>query len=152
MPPEGHLHMSVVQPKRMTKAEYEHLAAFRYSLRRFLRFSEEAVRPLGIEPQQHQALLAVEGFPGDGDVTLGELAEQLQIKPHSAVGLVNRMAEQGLMIRKSAKDDRRKVLVSVTRQGKELLERLSEAHRQELRRIGGRLREQLESLCADEPC
>src|SRR3569832_1651151 len=72
---------------RLSKAEYELLAAFRYALRQFLRFSEEAARAVGIEAQQHQALLAVKGFPGRDRITISELAERLQIRHHSAVGM-----------------------------------------------------------------
>ncbi len=132
--------------KRLQKSEYEHLAAFRYALRRFLRFSEEAARPLGLEPQQHQALLAVEGFPGRERVTLGELAEQLQIRHHSAVGLVNRLVRQGLMARTTATTDRRQVFVSLTPWGKDLLDRLSAVHRAELQRLGPHLNVLLERI------
>lgn len=132
--------------RRLRQSEYEHLAAFRYALRRFLRFSEEAVRPFGLEPQQHQALLAVQGFPGREHISLGELAEQLQIKPHSAVGLVNRMVEQGLMVRQSAEDDQRRVHVLLTATGKGLLEGLSSIHREELRRLGPQLKDLLDLL------
>lgn len=135
----------------LKKSEYVHLAAFRYALRRFLRFSEDAVRPLGIEPQQHQALLAVEGFPGRERITLGELAEQLQIRPHSAVGLVNRMVDQKLMTRKVGALDRRQVHVSLTAHGKDILEKLSGLHREELRRLGPHLNDLLGRLSAPDP-
>ncbi len=72
---------------RVTKAEYEALAAFRYNLRQFLSFSESAAASAGLTPRQYQAFLAIKGFPGRDSVTIGELAEQLQIAHHSAVGL-----------------------------------------------------------------
>jgi DNA-binding MarR family transcriptional regulator len=131
--------------KALRKVDFEKLAAFRYALRRFARFSEEAVRPLGLEPQQHQALLAVEGFPGRNWVSLGELAEQLQIRPHSAVGLVDRLEKSGLMIRGTAPEDGRRVRVRLTPKGRAALERLSAVHREELRRIGP----SLQGLLAD---
>ena len=81
---------------RLSKAEYELLAACRYALRQFVRFSEESARAMRIEPQQHQALLAIKGFPGRDKVTIGELAERLQIRHHSAVGLAGRLAANGL--------------------------------------------------------
>jgi DNA-binding MarR family transcriptional regulator len=136
--------------KRLVKADFEKLAAFRYALRRFARFSEEAARPLGLEPQQHQALLAVEGFPGRNRATVGELAEQLQIRPHSAVGLVDRLAKLGFLIREPDPDDRRRVHVRLTPKGREVLERLSTAHREELRRIGPHLRGLLSDLDGNE--
>lgn len=134
---------------RLGKADFEKLAAFRYALRRFARFSEDAVRPLGLEPQQHQALLAVEGFPGRDWATLGELAEQLQIKPHSAVGLVDRLERLGFLVRTPAPEDRRRVRVRLTPGGREVLERLSEVHREELRRVGPHLRGLLADLAGD---
>jgi DNA-binding MarR family transcriptional regulator len=120
----------------LSKTEYELLASFRYALRQFLRFSEEAARGAGIEPQQHQALLAVKGFPGRDWVTIGELAERLQIRHHSAVGLVNRLVTQGLLARMAATADRRQVHVTLTEQGLALLAQLSAVHKEELWRLG----------------
>lgn len=132
--------------KRLGKAEFEMLAAFRYALRRFARFSEDAARPLGLEPQQHQALLAVEGYPGRERINLKELAEQLQIRHHSAVGLVDRLVKQGFMARIPSLKDRRQVMVGLTSRGREILKKLSTAHREELRRIGPHLRDLLTTL------
>lgn len=123
-----------------------HLAAFRYALRQFLRFSEESARSVGIEPQQHQALLAIMGFPGRDRITISELAERLQIRHHSAVGLVDRLVAQGLVGRESAMDDRRQVYVRLTARGDTLLEQLTTAHREELRRLGPQLSAILERL------
>ncbi len=141
---------AITLKKRLSKAEFEHLAAFRYALRRFIRFSEEAVRALGTEPQQHQALLAIEGFPGREYVSLGELAEKLQIKHHSAVGLVDRMVKEGLLARKSSKEDRRQVHVLLTPRGRDLLEHLSAVHREELKRLGPHLNALLERISESE--
>src|SRR6202044_268812 len=80
----------------VTKADFEMLASFRYELRRFLHFSEGAAREAGLTPGQHQALLAVKGFPGKDRITIGELAERLQVAHHSAVGLVDRLAANDL--------------------------------------------------------
>ncbi|MHB8453635.1 MAG: MarR family winged helix-turn-helix transcriptional regulator [Acidiferrobacterales bacterium] len=91
----------------VTKAEYEMLAAFRYALRQFLRFSENIVAKIGLTPQQHQAMLAVKGYPDRDTATIGELAERLQIKHNSAVGLVDRLVTQRLMVRHPASGDRR---------------------------------------------
>jgi DNA-binding MarR family transcriptional regulator len=128
----------------VSKADYEALASFRYALRHFLRFSEDAVRGAGLTPVQHQALLAVKGFPERERVTIGELAERLQIAHHSAVGLVNRLVGRGFLLRTPGAKDRRQVYVSVTAEGASLLEELTETHRGELRRLGP----QLESLLA----
>lgn len=121
---------------RLSKAEYETLASFRYALRQFLRFSEESARAQGIEPQQHQALLAVKGFPGRDWITISELAERLQIRHHSAVGLVDRLVAQGLLTREPAADDRRQVYIMLTEQGETVLEQLAATHKEELRRLG----------------
>jgi DNA-binding MarR family transcriptional regulator len=121
---------------RLSKAEYETLASFRYALRQFLRFSEESARALGIEPQQHQALLAVKGFPGRDRITISELAERLQIRHHSAVGLVDRLVAHGLLAREPATADRRQVYIMLAERGETLLEQLTAAHKVELRRLG----------------
>jgi DNA-binding MarR family transcriptional regulator len=125
---------------RLSKAEYELLATFRYALRQFLRFSEEAARAAGIEPQQHQALLAIKGFPERDQITISELADRLQIRHHSAVGLVDRLVAHGLLAREPATGDRRQVYVGLTALGEALLEQLTAAHKQELRRLGPELR------------
>jgi len=130
----------------VSKSELEALAAFRYTLRQFMRFSEEAAQAVGLTPQQHQALLNIQGFPGRDQITIGELAERLKIRPHSAVGLVNRLVTEGFVKRETAKADRRQVYVKLSRRGLEMLERLSEAHRAELKRIGPQLGQLLEQL------
>jgi DNA-binding MarR family transcriptional regulator len=130
----------------MSDADYQALAAFRYALRQFLRFSEEAARRAGVTPQQYLAMIAVRGFPGRDRLTVSELAERLQIRHHSAVGLIDRMVTQGLMVRQPGGADRRQVFVSLTQRGAELLEPLAAAHRDQLQRIGGDLRQILDRL------
>src|ERR671926_376597 len=130
----------------VTKAEYEALAALRYVLRQFLRFSEEAAQSVGLTPQQHQALLAIKGFPGRDRVTISELAERLQIRHHSTVGLVNRLAAQGFVVREPATNDQRQVYVALTESGSEMLNQLSAVHREELLRVGPQLNTLLEQL------
>src|SRR3974390_70976 len=102
------------KPTRLTKAEYELLADFRRALRQFLVFSENAARANGLAPQQHQALLAIKGFPGRDQVLIGELAERLQIRPHSAVGLANRLVAKGYVLRVTDQTDRRRVHLALT--------------------------------------
>ena len=132
--------------KKISKAQYELLASFRFALRRFLRFSEDAAHRAGLTPQQHQALLAIKGFPGRGHVTVGELAERLQIAHHSTVGLIDRLAAEKLVVREVSTQDRRRVFILLTRHGDEVLETLSSAHRTQLRRIGPEIGTLLERL------
>jgi DNA-binding MarR family transcriptional regulator len=127
------------------------LAAFRYALRQFLHFSETAAAALGLTPQQHQALLAIMGFPGRTQVTVGELADRLQIRHHSAVGLVDRLAALGLVQREPARTDRRQVYVGLTPRGTELLERLAVVHCDELQRLGPQLHALLDRLAGETP-
>jgi DNA-binding MarR family transcriptional regulator len=129
--------------------EYRALAAFRYQIRRFLHFSEEAVRAAGVEPQQHQALLVLRGLPPGAKPTIGAVAERLQIRHHSAVELVNRLVERGLIERHRDDDDRRQVLLSLTRRGRAVLRALSLPHREELRAAAPALAASLAALAQD---
>lgn len=130
----------MADPKlRLGKSEYERLAAFRYTLRRFLSFSKAAAGEMGLAPQQYQALLAVKGYPGREVVTINELANQLLIKHNSAVGLVDRLEGEGLVARQAAVDDRRKVNVRLTAKGSRVFQKLAAANRLELQRVGPEL-------------
>lgn len=131
---------------KITTSEYETLAGLRYALRRFLQFSEEAAHSAGITPQQHQALLAIKGYPGRSWVTIGELAERLGIRHHSAVGLADRLAAKGSIRRKPAATDRRQVDLTLTARGEAMLEKLSAVHKEQLRRIGPHIETLLQRL------
>jgi DNA-binding MarR family transcriptional regulator len=120
----------------LSPAEYRALAEFRYQIRRFLQFSSEAARQHGLEPQQHQLLLAIKGLPDEVRPTIGELAERLQIQHHSAVELVDRLVQRDAVRREHAGADRREVLLRLTRHGTALLRRLSLAHHTELEKTG----------------
>lgn len=130
-----------------TLRDYQALAAFRYQIRRFLHFSEQAARSAGVEPQQHQALLAIKGLTA-ASATIGDLAEQLQIQHHSAVELVNRLVEHGLVARQRDSADRRRVLVRLTAGGEATLHELSRHHLAELRSTGPALIAALDRLIA----
>ncbi len=132
----------------LSKAEYELLAEFRWSLRQFLRFSERAARAAGVTPQQHQALLAIKGFPGRDQVLIGELAERLQVLHHSAVGLADRLANQGYIRRVADHADRRRVHLALTPRGEEVLAQLSAAHHNQLVQLSPMLRRLLKGLAA----
>lgn len=123
----------------LSKADFESLAEFRYALRKFLGFSEDAATKHGVTPQQYQALLAIEGYPGRNWVTIGELAEQLRTTHQSAVGLVDRMEAMQLVARAIAKEDRRRVRVRLSPKGLNLLKKLYLVHRAELRSSGATL-------------
>jgi DNA-binding MarR family transcriptional regulator len=131
---------------RLTKSHYELLAELRHSLRRFQRFSREAARAAGLTPQQHQALLAIKGFPGRDFVSIGELAERLQVRHHSAVGLVDRLARRQRVLRSHSPSDRRKVEVRLSPRGAKCIEGLSAAHLRELRELGPGIRRLLGSM------
>jgi DNA-binding MarR family transcriptional regulator len=129
----------MAKTKQLDKAQYESLASFRYVLRQFLHFSELAAQEAGVTPQQHQALLAIKGFPGRDCVTIGELAERLQLRHHSAVGLVDRLVVEKLVVRVPSIEDRRRVFVQLTNRGETMLDKLSSAHSTELRRVGSEM-------------
>lgn len=129
-----------------SKEDYETLAEFRYALRCFLRFSENTAETAGLTLQQHQALLFIIGFPGREQVTIGELAERLQIRHHSAVGLVDRLEDQGLVERIHKSEDRRQVFISLTEKGVGVLKGLANTHREELRHLGPQLCSMLEQI------
>jgi DNA-binding MarR family transcriptional regulator len=126
--------------------DYRALADFRYHLRRFLHMSEEAARAAGLEPQQHQLLLAVKGLPEDDLPTIKRLAERLQLRHHSVVGLVDRLERAGLVLRRRDPNDQRRVLVVLTERGEELLERLTRFHERELKSLAPALMATLEAI------
>jgi DNA-binding MarR family transcriptional regulator len=125
--------------RKITQKEYEKLAAFRFNLRQFLRFSEVAARSVGLTSQQHQALLSIKGFPDGKTITIGQLADQLQVAHHTAVELVDRLTLQDLVLREASIEDRRHVHIKLTDRGVEILEALTWVHREELRRLSSRL-------------
>ena len=130
----------------ISKRDYEMLASFRYALRVFLHFSEEAAHDAGLTPQQHQALLVIKGFPGRDHVTVGELAERLQIRHHSAVGLADRLVKHKYLSRTRDSKDHRVVYVAVTKRGETVLEKLTAQHREQLRRLGPQIKSVLKAL------
>ena len=125
------------------KINYEALAAFRYEIRRYLNFTELAARDAGIEPQQHQALLAIKGLPLTQEPTVGVLAERLQIRHHSAVELTNRLASRGMIRRLRNKSDLREVMLRLTPKGEKILDRISARNYERLASAGADLIEAL---------
>ena len=120
--------------KHIRASDYQALAEFRYHLRRFVHFSEEAARNAGIEPQHHQLMLAIKGKPpGSEPPRIGYLAERLQIQHHSAVELVDRLVRRGLITRSRGDQDRREVYVQLTARGERVLGELTVHTSAELR-------------------
>lgn len=131
----------------ITELDYASLAEFRYQIRRFLHFSEQAARTAGIEPHQHQLLLALKGLArSEEPPTIGILAERLQIQHHSAVELVQRLEDRRLISRSRSPADRRQVLIQLTPHGEAELEKLTVCHLAELRTNGPALVAALEGL------
>ncbi len=122
--------------REVGNSDYQALAEFRFALRGFLAFSEGAARAAGLTPQQHQALLAIRGYPGRDRVTVSELAERLMIRHHSAVELIDRLSRGGLIAREPDPADRRRVQIALTAKARRKLKGLSAAHLDELRRLG----------------
>lgn len=119
----------------LTDADYARIADFRHALRKFLFFSEQAAAAESLKPQQHQALLVIRGRPA-GTTTVGALAERLCVKHHTAVGLVQRLEMAGLVDKQPSAHDRRVMVLQLTAEGSARLERLTQAHRTELKHLG----------------
>lgn len=129
-------------------SDYRALAEFRYQIRSFLSFSERAAREHGVEPQQHQLLLAIKGLPEDKRPTIGTFAERLCVEHHTVVTLTDRLERAGLVQRRRGERDRREVLLSITEAGQQLLSRLSALHREQLKTVGPKLQLALSMIVA----
>jgi DNA-binding MarR family transcriptional regulator len=134
--------------REISAAGYRQLAEFRYRIRQFLHTSEEAARSRGIEPHQHQVLLAIKGLPEGSRPTVRTLSERLCLRHHSTVELIDRLAEQGAVARRHSEKDRREVLIELTPHGEELLHELSVLLWQELRVSGPALSASLLTVLA----
>ena len=130
----------------LSPGQYRDLAEFRRQIRQFLHFSEATSKEHGLEPQQHQLLLAVHGLPEDAKPTIGELASRLFIQHHSAVELVNRLEQTGAVARHTGTQDKREVWIRLTPAGRAILRKLALAHRTELERSGPELARALKSV------
>ena len=140
-----------MSPPDLKQSDYAALAEFRHQIRRFLHFSEQAARDAGVEPQQHQLLLAIKGLPDGREPTVGELAERLQLQHHSADELIDRAEKRGLVHRHRAEVDRRRRYVTLTPEGETLLRGLALSHRAELRAAAPALRRALAALETGNP-
>ena len=118
--------------KKLTPANYQALAEFRYQIRKFLHFSEEAVHQAGLERGQYQLMLTIKGLPEGMRPRIREVANRMRIRHHSAVELINRLEAGGYVRRDRAQDDRREVLLTLTGRGERMLEELARHHHEEL--------------------
>jgi DNA-binding MarR family transcriptional regulator len=135
-----------IRCREVSAAGYRQLAEFRYCIRQFLHISEEAARSKGIEPHQHQVLLAIKGLPEGSRPTVRTLSERLCLRHHSTVELIDRLVEQGAVSRRHSEEDRREVLIELTPHGEELLHELSVLLWQELKVSGPALSASLLSV------
>lgn len=133
-------------PRPITDREYQALAELRYRLRVFTSFSEAQARAAGLEPRQHQLLLAIRGLRPDQRPTVGTLAKQLIVKHHTVVELVDRLERLELVRRTADPQDGRVVLVKITKRGRAMLDRLTRAHRDELTKAAPALANALNTL------
>ncbi len=132
-------------------SDYQQLLEFRDGLRRFLHWSEDQAAVVGLTPAQHQLLLAIRGHGGPLRPTIGDLADHLQLRHHSTVGLVDRAEAAGLVTRRTDTADKRFVRLALTRDGVRRLEKLSRLHLEELRRLAPRLRPLWAGLDGEHP-
>ncbi len=138
--------MNQAKPERLSQADYELLANFRFALRQFTAFSSRAAQAAGLPPQQHQALLAIKGHAEPAAMTVGVLAERLLIAPQTATELVNRLAEAELVERVTALDDRRRHALALTQKAEALLNSLTVVHLREMQQLAPALIELLQAL------
>jgi DNA-binding MarR family transcriptional regulator len=137
-----------VRTRKQPRIDYAALAEFRYEIRRFLNFSQRAAHAAGIEPRQHQALLAIKAQPRGRHATIRVLAERLYIRHHSAVELSRRLEAKGWVRRFRSRSDARGVLLALTPRGDRKLEKISLSHHEELHTAGPRLLKALQSAMA----
>lgn len=128
--------------------DFETLADFRYQVRKFLRFSKDLLCSEGITPDQYQALLAIRAYAPQSKLSIRDLAEQLQVRHHSTVGIVDQLVDRSVVVREVSPHDRRKVLLTLTEQGEELIRRLAPPHHQELARLSPEIIQTLQRLSA----
>jgi DNA-binding MarR family transcriptional regulator len=124
----------------LDQSDFEHLLELRTGLRRFLRWSEQQAHAAGLTPAKHQLLLAIRGHPDSAGPTIGEIADYLVLRHHSAVGLIDRAVSDGLVKRNPDPSSKSIVRVALTRAGTDKLDELAEAHVQELAHLAPTMR------------
>jgi len=133
----------------LNSLDFETLATFRYQIRRFLRFSKDLLSTEDLTPDQYQALLAIRAASDKRKLSIRDLAEQLQVRHHSTVGIVDQLVSRAAVVRQVAPDDRRKILLTLTEKGEEIVERLAPPHHQELSRLCPEMIRTLEQICTE---
>ena len=117
--------------------DYQRLLAFRKELREFLRWSEQAANDSGLTPALHQLLLVIRGHPTTPGPTIGQTAEALHIRHHSAVKLAQRAETVGLIRRERDSLDQRRMHLELTEQGRRQLESLTREHLPRIETVAG---------------
>jgi DNA-binding MarR family transcriptional regulator len=118
----------------LTQDDYDALASFRYAMRKFLNFSRQALAEKAqLTPEQYEALLAVRAFSSATGVTISDLSERMQVKHHTAVGVVNKLEARSLLEREPGIRDRRQVFLKLTPEGSRVLAKVAAVHREEMR-------------------
>ncbi len=143
--------ISEARKKSLTREDFQRLAEFRFQLRRFLNFSNTAAEEAGLRPQQYQLLQCVSGMPDDLDPTIANVAARMLLKHNSAVELVDRTIEQGLLKRVPDALDRRRILLRVTTEGERVLASLAAFHLEELNQAGPELIRALRRVVSARP-
>lgn len=133
----------------LSQAEFEHLLRLRTGLRRFLHWSEQEAQAAGLTSAQHQLLLAIRGHPGGGSPTIGEIADSLVLRHHSAGELIDRAEAAGLVARNPDPRNGTQVRVSLTSAGTFKLNRLAETHLAELAHLAPTMRALWQALQAN---
>lgn len=140
--------MTITNPLSRAELDIHALAEFRFTLRQFLHFSEEAAARVGLAPQQHQLLLQIAGAPAGTVTAIGYLADRLALRHHTVVELSKRSEEAGLLVRMRSPQNRRQVVLELTPAGRRILRRLSVDHTRELKELGPQLVRALRSIAA----
>ena len=126
-------------PVRPTQDDFQNLLAFRVTLRRFQRWSEDQAADAGLTHVQHQLLVAIKGHPGSAAPAIHEIASYLLLQSHSVVGLVDRAELAGLVRRRPDTGDARVVRIELTEKGDQIVTGLTQAHLVELRKLAAAL-------------
>jgi DNA-binding MarR family transcriptional regulator len=132
--------------RAISHEEYSRIAEFRFRIRQFLHFSEEAARAHGIEPQQHQLLLAIKGLPKGARPTIKAVSSRLCLRHHSTVELADRLVVRGAISRRHSDEDAREVLLELTPHGEQILRELHVLHWQELQKSAPLLTDSLSAI------